>query len=130
MTNKTHQEMLQKYAEAIVKVGLNIRSGQRLIITLAATRGVPHQFAPLVREVAKAAYAVGAKYVDVIWGDEEMLRLRAQYAPRDSFDEYSTWQVDAVMKMIENGDALLSISGSKLMYNPFSPNSLTPFHRN
>ena len=112
MTNKTHQEMLQKYAEAIVKVGLNIRSGQRLIITLAATRGVPHQFAPLVREVAKAAYAVGAKYVDVIWGDEEMLRLRAQYAPRDSFDEYSIWQVDAVVKMIENGDALLSISGA------------------
>jgi leucyl aminopeptidase (aminopeptidase T) len=60
MTDQTHQEMLQKYAEAIVKVGLNLRSGQRLIITLAATRGVPHQFAPLVREVAKAAYAVGA----------------------------------------------------------------------
>jgi aminopeptidase len=112
MTDKRHQEMLQKYAEVIVKVGLNIRTGQRLIVTLAATRGVPHQFAPLVREVAKAAYAVGAKYVDVIWGDEELLRLRAQYAPRDSFGEYSTWQVDAVMKMIENGDALLSITGA------------------
>jgi len=112
MTAKTHQAMLHKYAEAIVKVGLNIRAGQRLIINLAATRGVPHQFAPLVREVAKTAYALGAKYVDVIWGDEEMLRLRAQYAPRDSFDEYSTWQVDAIMKMIENGDALLSIAGA------------------
>lgn len=112
MTDKMHQEMLKKYAEAIVKVGLNIRTGQRLIITLAATRGVPHQFAPLVREVTKAAYAVGAKYVDVIWGDEEMLRLRAQHAPRDSFNEYSTWQVDAIVKMIENGDALLSISGA------------------
>ena len=30
MTDQTHQEMLQKYAEAIVKVGLNIRAGQRL----------------------------------------------------------------------------------------------------
>ena len=69
--------MLAKYAEAIVKVGLNIRSGQRLIITLMSTRGVPHQFAPLVREVAKAAYDVGARYVEVLWGDEEMLRLRA-----------------------------------------------------
>ena len=104
--------MLQKYAEAIVKVGLNIRAGQRLIITLMATRGVPHQFAPLVREVAKAAYSVGAKYVEVLWGDEEMLRLRAQYAPRDSFDEYPTHTIDAIMNMITNGDALLSISGS------------------
>jgi len=122
MTDQTHQEMLQKYAEAIVKVGLNIRAGQRLIITLAATRGVPHQFAPLVREVAKSAYAVGAKYVDVIWGDEEMLRLRAQYAPRDSFGEYSAWQVDAIVKMIENGDALLSISGA----NPDLFNGIDP----
>lgn len=112
MAGKKHQEMLEKYAEAIVKVGLNLRTGQRLIITLAATRGVPHQFAPLAREVAKAAYAVGAKYVDVIWGDEEMLRLRAQYAPRDSFGEYSDWQIDAVTKMIANGDALLSIAGA------------------
>jgi aminopeptidase len=112
MTDKTHQEMLQKYAETIVKVGLNIRAGQRLIINSGATRGVPHQFAPLAHEITKAAYGVGARYVDVLWGDEEMLRLRAQYAPRDSFDEYSTWQIDAVMRMIENGDALLSIAGS------------------
>jgi aminopeptidase len=112
MTDQTHQELLEKYAEAIVKVGLNIRAGQRLIITLAANRGVPIQFAPLVHEVAKAAYAVGTKYVDVIWGDEEMLRLRAQYAPRNSFGEYSTWQVDAIMGMIKNGDALLSITGA------------------
>ncbi|MDD2922109.1 MAG: aminopeptidase [Anaerolineales bacterium] len=112
MAGKQHQEMLEKYAEAIVKVGLNLRAGQRLIITLAATRGVPHQFAPLVREIAKAAYAVGARYVDAVWGDEEMLRLRAQYAPRDSFNEYSDWQIDAVTRMIENGDALLSIAGS------------------
>jgi len=112
MTNKTHQEMLAKYAEAIVKVGLNIRKGQRLIISLMATRGVPYQFAPLVHEVAKAAYGVGARYVEVIWGDEEMLRLRAQHAPRDSFDEYPTYVIDAIMKMIDNGDALLSISGA------------------
>jgi len=112
MTAKTHQEMLAKYAEAIVKVGLNIRAGQRLIITLMSTRGVPHQFAPLVREVAKAAYGVGAKYVEVLWGDEEMLRLRAQYAPRDSFDEYPTHTIDAIMNMVNNGDALLSIAGA------------------
>jgi aminopeptidase len=122
MTDRTHQEMLEKYAEAIVKVGLNLRAGQRLIITLAVARGVPNQFAPLVREVVKAAYAVGAKYVDVLWSDEETLRLRAQYAPRDSFDEYPTWTVDAIMRMIDNGDALLSITGANPdLYNGIDP---------
>ena len=111
MAGEKHQEMLRKYADAIVKVGLNLRAGQRLIITLAANRGVPYQFAPLVHEIAKSAYAVGAKYVEVLWGDEEMLRLRVAHAPRDSFGEYPTWQIEAIMEMVTQGDALLSISG-------------------
>lgn len=108
----THQEMLAKYAEAIIKVGLNLRAGQRLVITSAGTRGVPHPFAPLVREISKAAYAVGAKYVEAIFADEEMLRLRIQHAPKDSFDIYPKWQIQAIKDMIDNGDALLSIGGS------------------
>ena len=112
MTGNTHQNMLAKYAEAIVKVGLNVRAGQSLIITLGATRGVPHQFAPLVREITKAAYGVGARYVEAIFADEEMLRLRVKHAPKDSFDIYPKWQIDAIKSMIANGDALLSIAGS------------------
>lgn len=112
MTGNTHQDMLAKYAEAIVKVGLNIRTGQRLIISSGVTRGVSHQFAPLVREIAKAAYAVGAKYVEAIFADEEMLRLRIQHAPRGSFDIYPKWQIHALKDMLDNGDALLTIGGS------------------
>src|SRR5215510_5849177 len=105
-----HQELLKKYAEAVVKVGLNIREGQRLIITYSVSRGVTFHAAPFVREVVKAAYAAGARYVDVIWGDEELMRLRVEKAPRDSFTEYPSWQINGLMNLIENGDALLSIS--------------------
>src|SRR5215207_10423639 len=111
-SNQQHQEYLQKYAEVIVKVGLNLRAGQRLIITNAAARGVPPAGRELVHEVTKAAYAAGARYVEVIWGDEEMLRIRLQNAPPDSFDEYPTWQINALTSMIENGDALLSVSAN------------------
>src|SRR5690349_4182440 len=108
-SNQQHQELLQKYAEAIVKVGLNLRAGQRLIITNATARGVPPAGRELVHEVTKAAYAAGARFVDVIWGDEEMLRIRLQNAPADSFSEYSTWHVNGILGMLEKGDALLSI---------------------
>jgi aminopeptidase len=73
---------------------------------------VSHQFAPLVREIAKAAYAVGAKYVDAIFADEEMLRIRAQHAPKGTFDIYPKWQIEAIKDMIANGDALLTVAGS------------------
>ena len=52
------QESLQKYAELVVRVGLNLREGQRLLINSLTTRGVLLHNAPLVREVAKAAYKV------------------------------------------------------------------------
>ena len=109
MESNQHQELLQKYAEAIVRVGLNLRAGQRLIITNATARGVPPAGRALVHAVTKAAYAAGARFVDAIWGDEEMLRLRLQHAPADSFSEYPKWMVSGILDMLENGDALLSI---------------------
>ena len=108
-SHNLHQENLRKYAEAIVKVGLNLRAGQRLIITNATSRGVPPAGRALVHAVTRAAYAAGARFVDVIWGDEEMLRIRLQNAPADSFGEYPKWQIQGILDMVQNGDALLSI---------------------
>jgi len=120
MTTQTHQELLQKYADAIVKVGLNIRAGQRLIITNSIARGVPPAGRELAHAVTKAAYAAGARYVEVIWGDEEMQRIRLQHAPDDSFTEYPKFMINAILDMINNGDALLTISAN----NPDSLNGL------
>jgi aminopeptidase len=104
------QESLQKYAELVVRVGLNLRKGQRLLINNPSTLGVQLHVAPLVREISKAAYKAGACYVEVLWGDEAMLKARAQQAPRDSFDEFSKWQTDALYQLLEHDDgAHLSI---------------------
>jgi len=104
-----HQELLRKYAEAIIRVGLNLRAGQRLIISNATSRGVTPSARELVHAVTHAAYAAGARYVEVLWGDEEMLRIRLQHAPADSLEEYPTWYIQALVDMIKQGDALLSI---------------------
>jgi aminopeptidase len=103
------KESLQKYAELIVHTGLNLHEGQRLLINSLTTRGVLLHNAPLVREVARAAYKAGARYVDVLWGNEELLKMRVQMAPRDSFDEFSDWQVKAAMDLFDQDGALLTI---------------------
>lgn len=102
-------QSLQKYAELVVRVGLNLREGQRLLINNPTTRGVLLHVAPLVREITRAAYRAGARYVDVIWGDEALLKLRIREASRDSFDEFSKWQVRALDELVENDGAHLSI---------------------
>lgn len=130
MESNQHQELLQKYAEAIVRVGLNLRAGQRMVITNATARGVPPAGRALVHAVTKAAYAAGARFVDVIWGDEEMLRLRVQNAPADSFSEYPKWHVNGIMDMIKNGDALLSIyANDPDVYNGLDPERLSAMQK-
>jgi aminopeptidase len=122
MTSTLFQKSLEKYAETIVHVGLKLRAGQRLIINNASTRGVPLHAAPLVREIARVAYQAGARYVDVIWNDEALLRQRILYAPADSLREYPDWQIQGLMNIVEHGDAMLTIRSN----NPALLSDLDP----
>jgi aminopeptidase len=104
------EKNLEKYAELIVKTGLNLQSGQRLLIGSPTFDSLtPLDAAPLVNLVAKYAYQIGARFVDVIWTDQQLELIRLQHAPRDSFSEYPTWQINAVLDYLKRGDALLLI---------------------
>jgi aminopeptidase len=104
------QQMLLKYAELTVRVGLNLQPGQRLVIGDPLFNfGVPIQVAPLVRLIAASAYKAGARFVDVMWGDDRLHLIRFQHAPHDSFEEFPTWQPNGMLEYVKRGDALLSI---------------------
>ena len=104
------QESLRKYAQVAVHVGNNLQPGQRLmIIGRWLNRGVPLELAPLVHEITIAAYEAGAPFVDVIWGDQQMDLLRYEHAPRDSFEIYPDWFVEAMLGYLEGGDAVMVI---------------------
>jgi aminopeptidase len=101
---------LRAYGELAVKVGLNLRAGQRLlIIGPLASGGVSLEAAPLVRHIVASAYQAGADYVEVIWGDEPLQLLRFQHAQRDSFGEFSSWLPKALFEHAEAGHAVLSV---------------------
>ncbi|MHA1932190.1 MAG: aminopeptidase [Promethearchaeota archaeon] len=100
---------LKKYAEVIVKVGLNLQPGQRLLIGApsAARYGIPLELAPLIRMIVKKAYQVGAKLVDVLWDDDKIRLIRYQNAPKDTFEEYPKWRADAGYHIAKEADAML-----------------------
>ena len=102
---------LEKYAEVIVEVGLNLQRGQRLLIgtPTSSNRGVPIELAPLVRLIMKNAYQIGARLVDVMWDDDQLQLIRYKYAPRDSFEEFATWRTDGAFDIAKEGDAMLII---------------------
>ena len=102
---------LEKYAEVIIKVGLNLQHGQRLIIgaPFFGIDGTPLEAYPLVRQIVKAAYQAGAPYVAVNWDDEELQRIRVQHAALDTMSEFATWKNEVAINYIDNGDAILAV---------------------
>jgi aminopeptidase len=104
------EQRLRSYGELAVKVGLNLRAGQRLlIIGPLASGGVSLEAAPLVRHIVASAYQAGAAFVEVIWGDEALQLVRFRHAPRDSFGEFSSWLPKALFDHAEAGHAVLSV---------------------
>ncbi|MFX1418575.1 MAG: aminopeptidase [Promethearchaeota archaeon] len=106
------EKNLDKYAEVIVKIGLNLQPGQRLLIgkPIIGINGVSIELAPLVRLIVKKAYQIGAKLVDVMWDDDQIRLYRYKFAPKDSFEEYPTWRTDGAYDIAKEGDAMLLVA--------------------
>jgi aminopeptidase len=104
-------QKLDKYAEVIVRVGLNLQPGQRLLIGYPSfgVYGMPLELAPLARLMAMKAYQFGAKLVEVIWSDDQLRLIRLQQAPRDSFEEFPEWRTNTAYEFAKAGDAIVRI---------------------
>lgn len=95
---------LQKYAEVVIKIGLNVQPGQRVLIQAWIDQ------AEFVEVATEAAYQAGASFVDVLWEDELLRKTRFKYAPKGSLELYSTIQENAIKEAGERGDAILNMS--------------------
>jgi aminopeptidase len=110
MTSSGFDRRLHAYAQLAVRVGLNLRAGQRLlVIGPLASGGVSLEAAPLVRHIVECAYQAGASLVEPIWGDETIQMTRFRHAPRDSFGEFSAWLPKALVEHAEAGHAIVSV---------------------
>jgi aminopeptidase len=65
---------------------------------------------PLVRLITQSAYQAGARYVDVLWVDEEITHIHLKNALPAALTEIPNWQSNAALEYAENDDALLAIA--------------------
>ena len=68
------EELLDRYADLIVGFGANVQPDQ-----VVAVEGVP-EAAPLIRRIVRGAYERGARYVDVVYFDPLVKRIRLETA--------------------------------------------------
>ncbi|MEL6307144.1 MAG: aminopeptidase [Chloroflexota bacterium] len=109
MTDTQFEQNLKKYADVLVRVGVNITEGDLLLLTVTLTGDEATQ--RLAHYVIESAYAAGAKYVDVNWTDPMTGKLRALYANEDTLDFVPEWRLKMVESYAEAGVARLVISG-------------------
>ena len=81
------REKLFKYAELIVKKGLNIEPGQEVLVM--ASLDQPE----FVRTVVELCYKAGASRVVVDWGDMPTAKLGMLYQSEETLSEVTPWEL-------------------------------------
>src|ERR1700687_3010726 len=100
---------LERLAEVAVKVGLQLKAGQDLLVT------APAAALPLLRKVAEYAYKAGAGLVTPILSDDAVTLSRYRFAPDDSFDRAAGWLYEGMAKAFDANSARLAIVGDNPM---------------
>jgi aminopeptidase len=106
MKIKDFDQILKKYADLTIKVGLNLQPDQRLFIWVQQL-----EVAPLVRQVVRSAYQNGCRRVSVLWNDDQEIVDRLQLAPKDTLEEFDIWKTRARFQAADRKDASLIIRG-------------------
>jgi aminopeptidase len=101
----TGDQRLEDYARLVVRVGVNLQSGQ----ALAVSAGLEH--APLARAIARQAYEAGARFVDVVYSDPHVRRAHIEYASEAMLGYSPPWLVSRLREIGERHDAFIAITG-------------------
>ena len=97
-------DMINEYAELIVKKGVNLQKGQKLVVTADV------ECASLVKAIAKEAYKVGALDVIAHYVDEDITRLRYEHNDVDYFKKVPDYLVELRNKYALEHAAVVTIT--------------------
>ena len=98
-------QRIDGYARLIIEIGVNLQDGQDLFVTCAP------EHLPLARALAQAAYAHGARWVDVLCADPHIRRALIEGAPEESLDYSPPWAIARINEAAERQSAHVSVTG-------------------
>jgi aminopeptidase len=98
-----YEKLIDRLAALTVETGANVQPGQ----IVAVTAGL--EAAPLVRAIAAHAYRRGARFVDPIYFDTAVKRIRIEEADEDTLDFVPSWWSDRLLQFGEQRCARIMI---------------------
>lgn len=97
-------EILVNYAKLVLKIGVNLQTGQGLEIAC------PVEKSQVAEVFAKQAYELGAGLVRIRWENQNIDKLTYQYADQKTLCDIPKWLVDCRNSLIEKGFCYVAIS--------------------
>ncbi|KYP81602.1 aminopeptidase [Ferroacidibacillus organovorans] len=104
-------DLIRKYAELAVRVGVNVQPGQPLVIGFGLRQVLPEHIA-FARQLTEAAYAAGSSYVHVEWGDEAWSRETLKHGSLALLDQRAAWHAQWIEKLAAEQAAFIAISAT------------------
>ncbi|HEY4028687.1 MAG TPA: aminopeptidase [Candidatus Dormibacteraeota bacterium] len=98
-------ERMDRYAKLAIQVGVNLQPGQDLFVDAST------EHAPLVRRIARTAYAAGARYVDVEYSDRHLIRAQVELGGDEALGWTPPWTLLRAQEVIRRRGCLLSLRG-------------------
>lgn len=106
MTDQTFIKNLEKYAQLIVEVGVNVQKGHTIVLSIAVDQ------APLARLITKKAYQLGAAEVVLQWTDDKINKEFFLHAAEDRLTDIPQYIVDRGDDWISKGASRISVVSS------------------
>lgn len=100
------QPKLERYADLIVRKGVNVRPGQEVVVQ------APVEVAAFARLIVARAYAAGAGHVTVIWNDDAVTRLTYENVDASWFETVPSWQREQFDSLAEAGACFIFVEGA------------------
>ncbi len=105
---------LRDYADAIVRIGVNLQPRQKLLVTDPYDQqGVARSAEVIVDAVRHAADAVGGGDVEVLWSPGAEIRAMAEADQRGTFDRLVEQNTLRLAHHLRRGGAFLFLTGSQ-----------------
>lgn len=99
---------LKKYAEIALRIGVNLQPNQILVLGYGNRQVWPEQI-EFARAVTEVAYELGARFVQVDWGDEAWMRETVAHADLSLLEARYRWQAEWVEQLAKQGAAYLAL---------------------
>ena len=96
-------ENLEKYAQLIAEVGVNVQDNHTVVLQVSVEQ------APLARLITKKAYQLGAAEVIVQWADDTIQREFLTHADEERLSAVPQYKIDQADDWIAKGASRISI---------------------